>query len=483
MNYKIPDVYLQDVKTSSTEVQQASDTIGILVGATKSGAVGEPILIGSWTEYIQEFANGLETPFMNNSYLPYSVYGFFANGGSELYVLRVASSSARKATKVGTANSHLSFEAVYEGDIKPSVQIKKNEEWVSTTNEVFDVTIKLSNASDGSVTITEVTKDTIVDAINNNNVAKYWITASWEGEVEVLREETITLEGGNDGITDLQDSDFINALGNLDVIEDASFLAIPGETSEAVNNAVMSYCDSKMLFPMLDMPLGSDTRTTRDYRKSINANGGILTSPSWGYMYNPLTSSNILVPMCGHVMGVYARVISEQGVKKAPAGIDAQIKGILSLERKLTDTDISQLNPVGVVCIVAKPNVGIVIWGARSLNNNADMRYVSSILINYNIKKTLKNATQFAVFEPNGTDTLWSKVRAICQGILETLRLEGALKGSSAEEAYYVICDSSNNTDSTVNEGMLFIDIGYAEVKPAEFIIARISHDMSSQSS
>ena len=179
-------------------------------------------------------------------------------------------------------------------------------------------------------------------------------------------------------------------------------------------------------------------------------------------------------------MGLYSRVIGEQGIKKAPAGVDAVVRGFLSMERKLTDSDVGQLNPVGVVCITSRTNAGIVIWGARSLNAKADMRYVTDIIINYNIKKSLYAGTQFAVFEPND-ETLWSRVTASCEDFLENLRLQGALKGT-AEEAYYVTCDSSNNTDATINNGFLYVEIGYAPVKPAEFVVIKLAHSMNSES-
>lgn len=477
MDFNRPDVYIQDVATGASPVQQASSTIGILLGAMKSGPVGEPVLVSSWSEFIQNFANGLETPFISNSDLPYSVYGFFANGGNQLYVVRVASKTAAKAKKEATTNAGLTIEAKYEGAITPTVQIKKSADWEESDNEVFDVIITMSNSDDGVATITEVTKDTIVNAINTNITTQNWVVAS--GTVSKLSEETITLADGVDGIEDLQDSDYITAMEVCSTIDDASFLAIPGQTSTTVNDGVMTYCDAHLLFPILDMPVGSTVKATKEYRKTISAYGGCLAYP-WGYVSDPLTNGTKLVPTAGHVMGVYSRVIGQQGIKKAPAGVDAVVKGFISMEKKLTDSDVAQLNPVGVICIVPRTNAGIVIWGARGLNPKADMRYVTDVIINYNIKKSLYAGTQFAVFEPND-ETLWSRVTATCQDFLETLRLSGALKGTS-DEAYYVKCDATNNTDATINNGFLYVEIGYAPVKPAEFVVIKLAHSMDSQS-
>ena len=179
-------------------------------------------------------------------------------------------------------------------------------------------------------------------------------------------------------------------------------------------------------------------------------------------------------------MGVYARTIQNRGIHKAPAGTDAVVRGFVEMESALTPTQISALSPIGVICIVAKPNSGIVLWGARSLNStDTTMRYVTDGLLNLNIKKSLNDGTMFAVFEPND-ETLWSKVRGTCKSFLETLRLQGALKGTK-DEAYYVIVDETNNTDSTINEGELHIEIGYAPVKPAEFVVIKLAHSIVSQ--
>ena len=359
MDFNRPDVYIQDVSTGASPIQQASSTIGILIGAMKSGPVNEPVLVSSWTEFIQNFANGLETPFMKSSDLPYSVYGFFANGGSSVYVVRVASNTAKKAKATGTLNTGLQIEAKYPGAIAPTVQIKKSADWAESTNEVFDVIVTMSSSDEGVTTITEVTKDTIVDTINSNISTQNWIVAKAETALTKLQEETITLADGADGIEDLADSNYVSALEVCSTIDDASFLAIPGQTSKTVNDGILTYCDAHMLFPILDMPIGSTVKETKEYRKSISAYGGCLAYP-WGVVSDPLTNGTKTVPTAGHVMGVYSRVIGQQGIKKAPAGVDAVVKGFLSMEKKLTDAEIGQLNPVGVICIVSRTNAGIV---------------------------------------------------------------------------------------------------------------------------
>lgn len=475
-NYTFPDVHIRDVASGSAGVESTSTTIGMLIGTCRSGLLGEAQLVTSWTDFINKYANGLDTPFGTNHDLPYSVYGFFYNGGKELYVGRVASSSARCATAT-SETSHITVKAKYEGadGNKLNVVIKRGEDFTASTNEVYDVTVNYGNYN--SVKLTEVTRDSFVDVLNGDARVSEWIEVSTGEIFNGLSEETIQLAGGNDGVSDINDTDYIKGLEMADTLEDVSFLGIPGQTSGTVNDAILVYCDNKQIFPILDAPVGSSPKAVKELRKVTNAFGGCLAYP-WGKTNDPVTGKLRLTPTCGHIMGVYARQISERGVHKAPAGVDAVVRGFVAMERVLTSTEVGMLNPVGVVCVLPRANSGIVVWGARSLNNNADLRYVSDININYYIKKALYKNTQFAVFEPNN-ESLWSRVKATCEAILEQLRLDGGLKGDK-ESAYFVTVDSTNNTEASIKRGELNIKIGYAPVKPAEFVIIDLAHSMES---
>ena len=476
-SYNAPGVYVQDMVSGSQSITQASSSIGILIGVTRSGIVGVAQKISSWTEFIAKYANGLDTPFLENSYLPYAVHGFFTNGGKELYIGSIKK-QAVKATKTSTTNAitaTASTEGVWGNQI--SISIKKSADYNVDTYPAFDVTVAVG--TNDSATVTDCLLSDISANVMANSKVKAWLsTFSVSSDTETLAEETFTLETGSDGSV-LSDSDYVNALSMIDILDDVTMVAIPGQTSKVVNDAIMSYCDNNGLFPILDMPMGSTAEATKAYRKSISAWTGAIAHP-WGKMNDPLTDTLKTVPTAGHVMGVYARVIENRGIHKAPAGTDAVVKGFVEMEYPLTPANISTLNPIGVICICSRPNAGIVLWGARSLNStDSTMRYVTDGLLNLNIKKSLYDGTQFAVFEPND-ESLWSRVQATCKAFLETLRTSGALKGT-ADEAYYVTIDSTNNTDATIAEGQLNIEIGYAPVKPAEFVIIKLAHSIEAQ--
>lgn len=475
-DYNRPDVYIEDANSIANNSGSFSSTVGILVGSHRCGPINEPVLVSSWTEFMQKFCLGLDTPFIAESDLAYAVYGYFANGGNDLYVLRVASSSASQASKAGAEgkNETLTFKAYYKGNITPKVEIKKNEDWVATINEVFDVIVTMNPVDGDYVAVREVTKDSIVDDVNST--LEGYVSVERSGNtVPALVEEVFNLTGGNDGIADITDADFISGLEYCNSITDATFIAVPGETTKNVRDKIIAYADNHELFPIVETPVGTTVKEAKAIRKEIEAYGGCLVYP-WIQISDPLTENPKTIPPSGYVMGVYSRIVGERGVKKTPAGIDAVLNGVISLETLLTDDDIGTLNSAGIVPIVNKLGVGIVVWGARSLSNDDTMRYVSDIIINYNIKKALYNNTLFAVFEPND-EILWNKTKSICDSYLEGLRNEGALKGS-ADEAYKVVCGATINTPETIEEGFFFIEVAYAPVKPAEFVIIRIKHTM-----
>lgn len=478
-SYNAPGVFIQDISNGTQSIAQASSSVGILIGVTRNGLANVAQKIGSWTEYITKYANGLDTPFVANDYLSYAVHGFFTNGGKELYIGSVKK-NAKKAEVTSTLNK-IKAVALTEGawGNKIKVSITKNADYSDKTGEeylAYDVTISIGSSD--SVTIMDVFLDTIDNAVMANNKVKQWLSVFSVGsDITALAEEDFLLAEGSDGDT-LADSDYAEALHMIDALDDVTFVAIPGQTTKAVNDAILAYCDNNGLFPIIDMPMGSTAEATKAYRKSISAWTGALTHP-WGKVVDPLTNSLKAVPNAGHIMGVYARTVENYGIHKAPAGMNAVVRGFVEMEYQLTPSQISSLNPIGVICITSKPNAGIVVWGARGLNSSdTTMRYVSDGLLNLHIKKSIKDGTQFAVFEPND-EALWTRVGATCKAFLESLRTSGALKGSK-EQAYYVTVDSSNNTDDTVANGELHIEVGYAPVKPAEFVIIRLAHSIAS---
>lgn len=183
--------------------------------------------------------------------------------------------------------------------------------------------------------------------------------------------------------------------------------------------------------------------------------------------------SQMMCPPCGHIAGVWARVVTERGVHKAPA--NEALLGALDLEVKVTKGDQETLNPIGVNCIRAFPGTGIRVWGARTLAtlSNQSWKYVNvRRLFNY-LEKSIERGTQWVVFEPNDQD-LWGRVRRNLSAFLFTEWKEGKLFGTTPSEAFYVKCDSETNPQEMIDLGRLYVEIGINPVKPAEFVIIRM---------
>ena len=195
----------------------------------------------------------------------------------------------------------------------------------------------------------------------------------------------------------------------------------------------------------------------------------------WVEVPNPRNSGRpILVPPCGHVMGVWARTDETRGVHKAPA--NEVPRGVTGLAYSCNFREQEQLNPIGINCLRPFPNRGIRIWGARTLvePDVTEWRYINVRRLMSYIEKTIEVGTQWVVFEPNDED-LWQRVKRVVSNFLTELWRQGALMGSNPDQAFYVKCDGELNTPDTMILGRLYIEVGVCPVRPAEFVIFRIS--------
>ena len=182
-------------------------------------------------------------------------------------------------------------------------------------------------------------------------------------------------------------------------------------------------------------------------------------------------------PPAGAVAGTYARTDTQRGVWKAPAGIDATLRGVSGLTVTLTDGENGQLNPRGVNCLRAFPEIGRVVWGARTLRGAdslaSEWKYVPVRRLALFIEESLFRGTQWVVFEPND-EPLWAQIRLNLGAFMQTLFRQGAFQGKSPRDAYFVKCDRETTTQADINLGVVNIIVGFAPLKPAEFVVIKI---------
>jgi phage tail sheath protein FI len=193
---------------------------------------------------------------------------------------------------------------------------------------------------------------------------------------------------------------------------------------------------------------------------------------------DPLLNNQLetFVP-CGIIAGVMASTDVQRGVWKAPAGIDAGLAGIVGLDVNLTNDENGLLNPVGINCLRTFPIIGSVVWGARTLRGADiladDYKYVPVRRLALYIEESLYRGTQWVVFEPND-EPLWAQIRLNIGAFMHDLFVQGAFQGQTPADAYFVKCDKTTTTQNDINKGIVNIIVGFAPLKPAEFVILQI---------
>jgi phage tail sheath protein FI len=193
---------------------------------------------------------------------------------------------------------------------------------------------------------------------------------------------------------------------------------------------------------------------------------------------NPLRENKIesFVP-CGAVAGVFARTDAQRGVWKAPAGLDATLVGVPQLTVSLTNEENGQLNPLGVNCLRTMPAVGRVVWGSRTRRGDdrlaSEWKYVPVRRTALFIEESLYRALQWVVFEPND-EPLWAQIRLNVGAFMNSLFRQGAFQGQSPREAYFVKCDKDTTTQNDIDRGIVNILVGFAPLKPAEFVVIKL---------
>lgn len=183
------------------------------------------------------------------------------------------------------------------------------------------------------------------------------------------------------------------------------------------------------------------------------------------------------VATSGTMAGIYARTDANRGVWKAPAGTEATLSGVQSVEYRLNDSENGVLNPLGINCVRNMPIYGIISWGARTLMGADqiadDYKYIPVRRLALYIEESLFRGTQWVVFEPNAAP-LWSQIRLNVGAFMQNLYRQGAFFGTTPQQAYFVTCDGSNNPQNTIDLGIVNISVGFAPLKPAEFVIIQI---------
>ena len=291
--------------------------------------------------------------------------------------------------------------------------------------------------------------------------------------------------GGLDGAASVVDADYIGAdngpgqrtglmaMGDIDVV---SIVAIPGQTSQAIQNALISHCELLMdRFAILDpanaqqtLPQITQQRLRFDTKYAAIYYPRLVVAKATG-------PGELKIPPSGHMAGIYARVDVERGVHKAPA--NEVVRGILGLEANITKGEHDILNPlpnnVNVLRDFRDSGRGMRVYGARCITSDSDWKYVNVRRLFIFLEESIQQGTEWVVFEPND-EPLWARVRQSVEAFLTRVWRDGALQGSKPEQAFFVACDHTTMSQDDIDQGKLIMKIGVAAVKPAEYVIIRI---------
>lgn len=293
----------------------------------------------------------------------------------------------------------------------------------------------------------------------------------------------IELSGGLNGTMDSVSADTFNGAdqgpGKRSGIEayqeitDVSIMAVPGVTDANVQAKLIAHCEGlTSRFAVLDAPLScTAVDELNRHRSAYDTSYAALYAP-WVQVYDPLLKRPTFLPPSGSMCGIYARTDIQRGVFKAPA--NEIVQGCTGLSVNYNAAEQGKLNPNGINLIRAIPGQGIRVWGARTCSSDGNWKYVNVRRLFIFLEESIRANTGWVVFEPND-EGLWSRVRGTIALFLETQRRNGALAGSTPEQAYYVEVGHNTMTQDDILNGRLICEIGVAPVRPAEFVIFRIT--------
>jgi phage tail sheath protein FI len=496
-NYLTPGVYVEEVPSSRAPIEGVGTAVAAFVGLAPSGPLHDPQRIASWADFAKTFGGEEQVPFMEGAYLAHSVYGFFENGGQICWVIRVgpvdADSPARAMLGSGNGSGVLRA-ASATGDGGPiTVTVREDADGGADGGErkadaKATYTLDIKGPGGASERLEGLKPATLVKDVNARSSL---VRLEAEGAVKALEPGTYALERpaaatpSVDADTLIGDAARREGIGSLAAIDEVTMVCVPdavnlanGDTSalRAVHEAMRSHCESAGdRMAILDPPpTARKPADVLEWRlNGVSESKFAALYYPWIEVRDPISKRQLLIPPSGHMAGIWARTDGERGVHKAPA--NESVRGATQLAFQLAHAEQGELNRNGINCIRTFPGRGPVVWGARTLcQSDPEWRYLNvRRLFNY-ISESIMQGTQWAVFEPND-ERLWLRLSVATSSFLTRVWRDGALFGATPNEAFYVKCDAQTNPPDEVDAGRVTIEVGISPVKPAEFVVFKIS--------
>jgi uncharacterized protein len=514
-----PGVYVEEIPSGVRTITGVATSIAAFVGWAPKGSTDRAELVLSWIDYERKFG-GLD----RRSLLGYAVYHFFSNGGQQAYIIRVVNKSVPAPDGGVTAapDTSVAISATKTLDGKLAITAKNEGSW---GNNYAIVTKKqVADASRFRLTIVNIGADpkgfpveVFENLSMNPNDSRYVVTVlenesvfvnaaivanastppndtiiSATGDDQGKIPSEAKLAGGQDGnVLEPKDTGFKTALQPvggvggvffLDRIYLFNILCVPGLSDTTALSNLQEFCHKRRAFLIADCDESAtfDTLSAAGQPNSTITGNNAINSAfyfPWILAPDPLQENRPRAfPPCGFVAGLFARTDTTRGVWKAPAGTDASLTGTIGVKVPLTNNENGVLNPKAINCIRGFPVYGTVIWGSRTLQGNdergSEWKYVPVRRTALFIEESLYRATQWVVFEPND-EPLWAQIRLNIGAFMNNLFRQGAFQGRTPQEAYFVKCSSETTTQNDINLGIVNIVVGFAPLKPAEFVVLK----------
>ncbi|WP_033340969.1 phage tail sheath family protein [Catenuloplanes japonicus] len=509
-----PGVYVTEVPSGVRTITGVATSVTAFVGRTRRGPVDRAVTVTGFADYQRVFGG-----LWSGSTVGHAVRDFFANGGGQAVVVRVSPDGrgAPTATVLRTAaakgetttrKADLVLTAVEPGSWADRITAVVTHD---TTTDLTDVATALGAAPADlfNLVVTDESsgaRETIRNVTAGESTRR--VDRVLEAESTLVRATTVPAARPADGTTytveagdrggdgrDLTADDYVapalqathRGLYALDGADHFNLLVVPpptagGDTPAAVYQAALSYCAQRRAVLLVDPPAALTAATAATALRDLGLTGPDARNAALFYprllQADPTAGGRVgVAPAAASVAGVIARTDATRGVWKAPAGLDATLTGIAGLQTGLTDAETGLLNPLGINCLRTFPGNGTVVWGARTLRGadqlGDEYKYLPVRRLALHIEESLFRGTRWVVFEPND-EPLWAQIRLNLGAFMHDLFRQGAFQGSAARDAYFVKCDRETTTATDVGAGRVNIHVGFAPVRPAEFVVLQI---------
>lgn len=524
-----PGVYVLEVPSGARSIEGVPTGITIFVGETEFGPL-TPTRVRGRTDYERLFGGYMRARDVGDPtrvFMPYAIDGYFSNGGSVAFVLRAFDNPAGAAAATRSVGGNALFQAASPG-MWPNnrVAITVTDSSDADANR-FRIVVFYTSPGDGverlvesfdRLSTTATDENYVIDVLRRSRYIRWneaFAAANPARDIagtnlteQQLSGAAVDMAGGVGGGNVLATGDFPALLNSLAEVDDAALLVaasdqmIDGTLNDnayvTFTNNFITYADNRPqrdLFFVGDLPrltVSNAADPVAAALNHINGTGGAtiplattFTSLFWPHVRvaDPVgsgTNPTIVIPPSGYVAGLFNQTDGRRGVWKAPAGTDVVIGNVVGLDFNVLDTHQDDLNPRGINALRRIPSAGPVIWGARTRRPDTEYRYIPVRRTAMFLRKSIYRGIQWAVFEPND-EPLWGSLRNTIGAFMETQFRNGAFAGRTSREAYFVKCDAETTTPIDQAAGVVNILVGFAPLRPAEFVVVRLSQKTAEQ--